>query len=74
MAPYSLRARLRPGLAANPQLKSQKLSCRLSVAMCDRDFSQEDQKDRRREMGVGAAAGGPVLRCAPNGAASNQTF
>jgi hypothetical protein len=37
-------------------------------------FSQEDQKDRRREMGVRAAAGGLVLRCAPNGAASNLTI
>src|SRR5688572_11283026 len=34
-------------------------------------FSQEDQKDRRRELGVRAAAAGLLLRCAPNGAASN---
>jgi hypothetical protein len=37
-------------------------------------FSQEDQKDRRREMGICAAAAGLLLRRASNGAASNQTF
>jgi hypothetical protein len=40
---------------------------------CDRD-SQEDQKDRRREMRVCAAAADLLLRCAPNGAASNPTL
>jgi hypothetical protein len=35
-------------------------------------FSQEDQKDRRRDLGVRNAAGGLVRRCAPNGAASHQ--
>jgi hypothetical protein len=37
-------------------------------------FSQEDQKDRRRELEVRAAAPSLVLRCAPNGAASHQTL
>jgi hypothetical protein len=32
------------------------------------------QKDRRRELGVRAAASGLVRPCAPNGAASHQTF
>jgi hypothetical protein len=30
----------------------------------DPDFLQEDQKDRRREMGLRAAAGGRGRRCA----------
>jgi hypothetical protein len=59
--------------AANPQPKSQKLPCRIRATSHDRDFSQEDQKDRRPEMGGRASAGGRVLRGAPNGAA-NQTF
>jgi hypothetical protein len=58
-------------LAANPQPESQKLLWRLRATSCDRDFSQEGQKDRRTELGVRAAAAGPVLRCAPNGAASH---
>jgi hypothetical protein len=29
------------------------------------EISQEDQKDKRRELGVRAAAGDRVLRCAP---------
>jgi hypothetical protein len=65
-------------LAAETQPKLQKLLWRIRVALRDRDFSQEDQKDRRREqkreIGGRAAAGGWVLRCAPHGAASNQTF
>jgi hypothetical protein len=36
------------------------------------NFSQEDQKDRRQEMGVRAAAAGLLLRCAPNGARCRQ--
>jgi hypothetical protein len=41
--------------------------------MCDRDFSQEDQEDRRREMGVRAAAGGSgaALRAEWRGEPSN---
>jgi hypothetical protein len=56
------------------QPKLQKLLWRIRATSHDRDFSQEDQKDRRRDLGVRAAAGGLVLRCAPNGAANHQTF
>jgi hypothetical protein len=56
------------------QPESQKLLGRLRATSHDRDFSQEDQKDRRREMGGRAAAASLVSRCAPNGAASHQTF
>jgi hypothetical protein len=55
-----------------PQL--QKLLWRTQATPPDRDFSQEDQKDRTREMGVRAAAASLDLRCAPNGAANHQTF
>jgi hypothetical protein len=41
-----------------PQL--QKLLWRIQATSRDRDFSQEDQKDRRRELGVRAAAAGLV--------------
>jgi hypothetical protein len=37
--------------------KLQKLLWRIRATLHDRDFSQEDQKDRRRELGVRAAAG-----------------
>jgi hypothetical protein len=60
-------------LAAELQPSLQKLLWRIRATSRDRDFSQEDQKDRRREMGVRAAAAGLLVRCAPNGAASNQT-
>jgi hypothetical protein len=56
------------------QPESQKLLGRIQVTPRDRDFSREGQKDRRREMGVRAAAAGLVLRCAPNGTASDPTF
>jgi hypothetical protein len=52
--------RYRTSLAANLQLSLQKLLLRRLATSSDRDFSQEDQKDRRREMGVRAAAGGQV--------------
>jgi hypothetical protein len=43
----------------------QKLLWRILATSHEPDFSQEDQKDRRRDLGVRAAAGGRVLRCAP---------
>jgi hypothetical protein len=48
-------------LAANLQPESQKLLWRLRATSGDRDFSQEDQKDRRQRMGVRAAARGLLL-------------
>jgi hypothetical protein len=61
-------------LAAKTQPKTQQLLWESRPPSTIEIFSQEDQKDRRREMGVRAAAGDLLLRCAPNGAASNQTF
>jgi hypothetical protein len=52
-------------LAAKLQPESQKLLWRSRATSRDREFSQEDQKDRRRKLGVRAAAAGLLLRCAP---------
>jgi hypothetical protein len=56
-----MSATKQPHLAANLQPESQKLLLRARVTTPDRDFSQEDQKerrrDRRRAMGGRAAAG-----------------
>jgi hypothetical protein len=59
--------------AAKLQPESQKLLWRTEVTPHDGDFSQEDQKDRRREMGVRAAAAeaGAPLRAAWRGEPSN---
>jgi hypothetical protein len=47
-------------LAANPQPKSQKLLWRLRATSGGRDFSQEDQKDRRERW---AFALPPAICC-----------
>ena len=74
-------------LAANLQPESQKLLWRLraalgrlpvtgripNVAEWTQIFLQEDQKDRSENVGVRAAAGGLVRRCAPNGAPAVRT-
>jgi hypothetical protein len=62
-------------LAAKMQPQLQKLLWRIQAASRDRDFfTGRSEGQKAKNVGARAAASGLVLRCAPNGAASHQTF